>query len=522
MRDGVDAVDGDVEVAVVVVIAEGAAASWSVFHDSRAALVGDFFEAAVAEIAIEIFVLGVFEVGFGFVDFGIDVAVGHEDVEPAVVVHIEEADAPAEEASIDAEAAGISAVFEDGVAEIGVEGIGVAGEIRFYDIEIAVAIVIADGDAHAGLGLGFGGESGAVFDGDVLEGAVVLVEVERGGSGIVGDVNVGPAVVIEIGGGDAEAVGADGVPHAGFLADVGERAVAVVVIEEIFSAGEAGRSAGYDDAFVGAGTFFGERSGFQVEVDVVGDEEIEMAVFVVVDPGAAGVPARFGAGLEEAGAFGDVGEGAVAIVVIENVLAVVGDEEIVVAVVVVVADAAGLSPAGADVEAGTFGDIGEGAVAIIFEEAAMRLFALRETLEAPAVDEEEIEPAVVVVVVEGQAAAGGFEKIFIFADAAENGFDVEAGAFDDIDEADAERRAFDGRFWAGRRRSGLGVVAAFGGADFWFRRGLLLRSGESEKIRKGKNESSAAERAKKFSAILVRQESSLVNAGLGRCQRRLR
>src|SRR5580658_8668387 len=97
-----------------------------------------------------------------------------------------------------------------------------------------------------------------------------------------------------------------------------------------------------------------------------------VAVFVVVDPGAAGVPARFGAGLQEAGAFGDVGEGAVAVVVIENVLAVVGDEEVVIAIVVVVADAAGLSPAGADVEAGTLGDIGESAVAIIFEKVAMR------------------------------------------------------------------------------------------------------------------------------------------------------
>src|SRR5271169_422926 len=101
-----------------------------------------------------------------------------------------------------------------------------------------------------------------------------------------------------------------------------------------------------------------------------------MAVFVVVDPGAAGVPACFGARLEEAGTLGDVGEGAVAVVVIENVLAVVGDEEVVEAVVVVVADAAGLSPAGADVEAGTFGYIGEGAVAIVFEESAMRFLAL--------------------------------------------------------------------------------------------------------------------------------------------------
>src|SRR5580658_3920192 len=195
-----------------------------------------------------------------------------------------------------------------------------------------------------------------------------------------------------------------------------------------------------------------------------------MAVFVVVDPGAAGVPARFGAGLEEAGAFGDVGEGAIAVVVVEDVLPVVGDEEIVVAIVIVVADAAGLSPASADVEAGTFGDIGESAVAIIFEEAAVGFFALGESLEAPPVHKEDVEPAIVVVVIEGEAAASGFEKIFVFTDAAEDGFDVEARAFDDIDEGNAEGCTFNGGFRTGRRRSGLGVVAALDGTDFWFGR----------------------------------------------------
>ena len=110
---------------------------------------------------------------------------------------------------------------------------------------------------------------------------------------------------------------------------------------------------------------------------------------------------------------GDVGEGAVAVVVVEDVLAVVGDEEIVEAVVVVVADAAGLAPAGFVLEAGAVGDVGEGAVAIVFEEMAAGLLAGGEAFETPAVDEEEVQPAVVVVVVEGDAAAGGFEEVLV-------------------------------------------------------------------------------------------------------------
>ena len=69
----------------------------------------------------------------------------------------------------------------------------------------------------------------------------------------------------------------------------------------------------------------------------------------------------------DSGLRGDVGEGAIAIVAVEDVLAVIGDEEIVAAVVVVVADADALSPAGVT-EAGFGGDVGEGSVAIVFEE----------------------------------------------------------------------------------------------------------------------------------------------------------
>ena len=53
----------------------------------------------------------------------------------------------------------------------------------------------------------------------------------------------------------------------------------------------------------------------------------------------------FGRG--ESGRCGDVAEGAVAFVVVEDAVAVVGDEEVAAAVVVVIADADALAPAGA-------------------------------------------------------------------------------------------------------------------------------------------------------------------------------
>ncbi len=93
-----------------------------------------------------------------------------------------------------------------------IERVGVAGEVCFDDVEQAVAVEVADGDAHAGLRLAVGGVGDAGFDGDVFEGAVLLVLVEGGGGGVVGNVDVGPAVIVEVGDGDGERIGADGVP----------------------------------------------------------------------------------------------------------------------------------------------------------------------------------------------------------------------------------------------------------------------------------------------------------------------
>src|SRR5216684_6417043 len=226
----VDGVDDDVEVA------EGAAARGHGHGDAGAGVVRNVGEAAVAEIFIEQLALRVAGFGLELLDFRVDVAVANENVGPAVVVEIEKAAAPAEILGVFAEAGLVGGIFEIGATEIAVERRSVAGEIGFDEIEIAIEIVIGGRDAHAGLGLAVGAEGTAGFEGDVGEGAVLFILIEGAGGGIVGDVDVGPAVVVEIGGEDAEAVGAVGPEDAGFFADVGESAVAVVVIQNIFPA----------------------------------------------------------------------------------------------------------------------------------------------------------------------------------------------------------------------------------------------------------------------------------------------
>jgi hypothetical protein len=140
----------------------------------------------------------------------------------------------------------------------------------------------------------------------------------------------------------------------------------------------------------------GTVGGGQVHIDVVGDEKIELAVAIVIDKGTAGIPALTVGG--NAGLGGNIGERAVVIVVVEDVFAEVGNEEIVEAVVVVVADADGLSPAGMN-QASLYGDVGEGAVAIIFVQAIGGLLARGKAFQARAVHQKNIEPAIVVVIV---------------------------------------------------------------------------------------------------------------------------
>ena len=80
------------------------------------------------------------------------------------------------------------------------------------------------------------------------------------------------------------------------------------------------------------------------------------------------------------------------------------------------------------------GDVGEGSVAIVFEEMRSRFLSpAGNPSKTRTIHQKNVQPAVVVVVVKRDAAAGGLEQIFVFVLAAEDGFGVEAGRAPDID-----------------------------------------------------------------------------------------
>src|ERR1017187_1608501 len=75
---------------------------------------------------------------FQLLDFRTDMAIADQNVRPAVVIHVEEATAPAQVLGVRAETRGESGVFKIGTALIVIERRRVAGEVGFDQVEIAV------------------------------------------------------------------------------------------------------------------------------------------------------------------------------------------------------------------------------------------------------------------------------------------------------------------------------------------------------------------------------------------------
>ena len=241
-----------------------------------------------------------------------------------------------------AEAGGKRRVFEISSADVVVERGRVARKICFYDVEFSIEIVISRGNAHARLGFAVRAQRAPRFHGHVGESAVLLVLIKRAGRRIVRDVNIRPAVVVEIGSEHAKSERSVGLENSGALGNIRKCAVAVVVEQNIFSAEKSRRSASDENSFVFARAGFGDGRGRQIEIDVVCDEKIEVAVAIVIDESAAGVP-PFAVG-GDAGFLRNVGERPVSVVVVQNIFTERSDVNIVEAVVVVIADANALSP----------------------------------------------------------------------------------------------------------------------------------------------------------------------------------
>src|SRR4051812_12531807 len=116
---------------------------------------------------------------------------------------------------------------------------------------------------------------------------------------------------------------------------------------------------------------------------------------------------------------------------VEPVFSVIGDVQIVPVIVVVVTDANPLAPTGR-FQAGFYGDVSKRAVVIVSIEVVGRRFTAGRGFKRSAVHDENIWPAVIVIVENGNAGAGGLDDVLLGANATEDVHHGEPGFFGNV------------------------------------------------------------------------------------------
>src|SRR6266404_2818352 len=262
--------------------------------------------------------------GFQSVNLRINVAVGYENVQPGVIIHVKESRAPSNVRIAGLAYAGSPThVVESLRAHVAIQRIGLLLKVRDEEAETAAMVVIAPVNAHVAQFHAFAAEGYAAEHSHVGERSVVIVVIEIVGDGVVGNEEIGPAVVVIVDPHDAEAVVADVIMDAGLHGDFFKGSVTSIVIEKIAFAFEAPGAALHEDSLEAAEFVAAElREIVHVQMGVAGDVEIDETITVVVAPGRAGHKAA----AADTGLFGDVLELAVAETVVERAAAEARDE----------------------------------------------------------------------------------------------------------------------------------------------------------------------------------------------------
>ena len=118
-------------------------------------------------------------------------------------------------------------------------------------------------------------EGGAGGDGYIRESAVAIVVVQNARSAVASDINVGPSVVVVVEGGDAQRIMAVGLVDVSFGGNVFERAIAAVVVKDVFCGGQASRAAHHRRAFPDArSSLSGGRGGGEIEIYIIRHDQI--------------------------------------------------------------------------------------------------------------------------------------------------------------------------------------------------------------------------------------------------------
>src|SRR5215471_4966010 len=138
----VHVVDYDFQAPIIVNVAGSQSPRTPGFKNPRARLARNVQEIPVSRVPVHQPLLLVTAVRGHGINFRIDVSVCYEDVLSAVIVEIQETDAPAQEPGRAAQARLVSHVGKGPVPVITIEVRDVALEIRLYNIDEAVMIIV--------------------------------------------------------------------------------------------------------------------------------------------------------------------------------------------------------------------------------------------------------------------------------------------------------------------------------------------------------------------------------------------
>ena len=196
--------------------------------------------------------------------------------------------------------------------------------------------------------------------------------------------------------------------HAGLGRNVAEGSIAVIQIHLV------GRGLVHlGMAVIQALSRGASRLGIDVPAQIVHNDQVQQSVVVDIHPCPADGPERtvFGIGLVEPSLLGHVGERSVAVVVVERVVVDATHEDVLVSVVVVVANGDARVETGT-CQAGLRGHIRKVALPVVLEEAVVVLRrGLLEAADVGPVGEEDVQGTVVVVVENRDAAGHGFRSV---------------------------------------------------------------------------------------------------------------
>ena len=157
------------------------------------------------------------------------------------------------------------------------------------------------------------------------------------------------------------------------------------------------------------GTVFATpKISFRLPLDVIADHQVQPAVLVVVKPSCTRGPSAF---VGNAGRGGNVGERAIAVIVVENGTAVAGHVKIRVAVIVEVPDGNALAVMSGSAHAGFLRDVGKRSITIIAVQRRAQRTRWFVNVGGRGLHKEEIHQAVLVIIDPSNACPHGLQVI---------------------------------------------------------------------------------------------------------------